>query len=144
MFTLYDAGEPVSALQGITYTIEQRFRQAALLEGPKVVEEIKVVGSRYSYRRNDRRLDGSYIDAKEARKVNSRNPANPFNQLDPVGTLQMSHLFGESAERLIGQWLTEQDWRLFRTADSQMLLHATYTHLSEEERIVPQTAICRS
>jgi hypothetical protein len=89
MFTLYDAGE--KNWPAIIHDIEQRFQEAGIKPGPPVVEDAKVAGSQYSYRRNDRDPSGEYVAASDARRINPANPSNPYNQHDPLAGFQVQN-----------------------------------------------------
>jgi hypothetical protein len=131
IFTLYDAGE--KNWLRIIQAIENEFRQAAIRPGQPVVEDIRTEGSEYIYRRNDHSPDGEYVSAEKAAQINPRNPANPYNYPDPLRGLQLSHLFGASAEKIVREWFLRQNWQFVQSSREGHVMRADLPEMAEEQ-----------
>jgi len=86
VFTLVDMGE--KNWPRLIQKIEDDFHAAGIAPGRPVIEDAPVAGSLYAYRRNDKNpATKGYVSAEDAKKINPRNPSNPFNVPDPLESL---------------------------------------------------------
>jgi hypothetical protein len=79
-------------LMGLMIQIEALLRCHQVPTGKQPLSTRKVPGSRYLTYRHDTNLETmTYIDKKEAAKINNDMPYNPFNYDNPFKDLQLSH-----------------------------------------------------